>query len=294
MAEVDDAAATAAAAKKKADDEAAAAAAARASQSDEDEDDDDGDEESGLNKVDQIVKNMIEDRGGSYRRNSPEAQVIRKMVFDSFKLRQKNAKLRAKVAGDGDVIIRKGAEAEAVVAWKALGLTAAQIKEKLEQRDTFEGKLKTYERDTFFSDVADGLGYTGRGKKAFIRAAQKEGIDIQLKEVTVEDEESGKKIKEMQPFAKLATESDDKLRPIDQLIEEELGDYLPAFEAEGSDDPDADDDQSSDRRTRTAARRVTPMVTQSRTSRDDKTKRSGGVVQKVLAQRYALPEKKKS
>lgn len=257
--------AAAAAAKKAADD---AAAAAKAAEGDDEEDDledgEDDDDDSGLNKVDKIVKNLIEHRGGTYRKGSPEALVARKLVHDTFKLREKNSRLRARVVAPGDVILKKGTDADAWNVLQTLGIPAKDVKTKLQQRDDLEKKVRAYDRAQFFNDVADGLGYTGRGKKTFVRVAEKEGIDLQMKEVEIEVD--GKKQKEMRPYAKLATESDDKLRPIEQYVDEELGDYLPAFMAEGSDDSDAGD-RSDERRSHAEQRKQgVPMVNQSGSS----------------------------
>lgn len=252
------------------------------------DDDDDVDEDVGkVAHADMVTRALIEGKGGTYRPGSPEANVVRKLVHDKRKLIAKNAQLRTRVVGEKDVVL-KGDDVSGYNELKALGFSPSQIKDKLSQLNAAQEKIKQQEQESFFSDVADGLGYVGRGKKAFLRTVKKEGIDLVMKEITVENEE-GKKVKVMQPFAKLLTEGADKLRPIEEYVEQDLVDLLPAFHA--ADDDSFDGDAPGSGRPHAPAKKVTPMVTQSRSTGNAREAAERGVVNAVLGRRYVLPKK---
>lgn len=250
---------------------------------DEEEENETGGSFNAIGHIDQLVA----ERGGGEK---AAKALARKFFWENKKLRSKLRSARKRAVDDKDFVL-KGDEATAVKKLLTLG-KPDDIEKRLASAGDLEKKVKENERDSFFADVADRLGFSSRkGKKAFIRVAKREGLDIQDRESSEEDPETGKKVKVLRPMAKLLTEGDDKFRALEDFLEDDLGEFLPAFQAEDDDESDSESRESVTRDTPTKDRKLTPMVSQSRTTGKRVGQPQRAAVSGALANRYKPKEK---
>ena len=232
-----------------------------------------------------VLEELIESKGGGFQGARLAAL---KLMRDKGKLLERISRLRDRVVEEGAMVLR-GDELATYNDLKALGLKPADIKKKLDEHATLQTTVKESQREKFFDDVADRMGYQGSGKKAFLKLAKMHGLEIVDREVEVKKED-GTTGKELRPFARVAADTTAEFRPLEVYVDEEFGEFRNALFA-------GDEDASDGTVTRTAdsapsrghapERKVTPMATQGGSSRTREADAERGAVQRVLANRYA-------
>jgi hypothetical protein len=115
--------------------------------------------------------------------------------------RQERDALRGKVPGDGAVVLT-GDDAAAWAAFQALGHKPAEIKTKLGERDTFEGRIKAADREKLIGSAAKVHGFdpdvladkAGADLRIEIADVQRNGKTVKVAQVVTIEKKDGKDV----------------------------------------------------------------------------------------------------
>lgn len=242
---------------------------------DDDRDGLDGDEFD----VEQVVDGLIEKRGGG---PAAARAALRAAVWDKKKLVGKVRALRARVVGDGDVIL-KGEQLTEYTALKALGLKPDEIKAKLAEHDTLQKEVKQTKHRQFLGDVADAIGI--KNKPAWIKIAERSGIEIEMRDVMVEQTDGTKKATPM-PYARLAGDTKAEWKGLEVYLDENEKEFHHALYADVENDNGATSSGST--KSHAPARTGVPMTPQSSSQNGAKPSGDAATVRSTLAQRYRV------
>jgi len=232
---------------------------------------------------DEVIDELIESKGGGFQGARLAAK---KLLRDKGKLLEKVGNLRARVAEEGSVVLKGDALAE-YNKLVALNLTPEQITEKLQQHAELSKEVQSTKQEKLFDAVAESLGLSVKGCKAFARLAKTYALDIQMRDVTVEDND-GNETTVKKPFARV--DGKGEYTPLDAVLKKEYGEFLPALYADDDASDGADKSRTSDSgssRGHAPERKATPMARQSGSARKPPDKAELGAVERTIANRYA-------
>jgi hypothetical protein len=203
------------------------------------------------------IDKMIDARGGGF--DAARSAAV-KLLEDNQEQRDKMRRMRSQVVGQGAEVLR-GTELEAWKAFRALNLTPAQLKEKLDLLPTLQNKVKEYDNERFFEQVSDHMGFTPDGRKMFTKLAKLYGLEFEVRDVEVPKDDGTKDIVK-KPFAKIAGDAASEFKALDVYLDTDLKEFKPHLYAETDDSLGPSDRVTPPTPTHAPERKVTPMPTQ--------------------------------
>lgn len=233
--------------------------------------------------VERITDGLIEKRGGGL---AGARGAVRKLVWDKKKLVGKVKQLRDKVVADGDVVLRGDALAE-YTRLKKLNLKPEEIEQRLLEHTELQKEVKKGKHREFLTEVAQAIGITNM--PAWIKLAERAGIEIEMRPVQVVDEETKKKTTEQMPFARLVGADDKSWQQLDVYLDENEGEFRHALYAEPEEG--ASTTSSGGKTTHAPARKGTQMTPQGGSARVTPTDAEAKAVTDTLKNRYVRPKK---
>jgi hypothetical protein len=191
-----------------------------------------------------------------------------RLMRENFKLRDKlrtertdHEATKGKLPKDGTVGLTAD-EGKEWVAFKALGIPAADVKTKLAERDTLALKVDASAQEQVYADAAKALDLPN------VRALQKllarEGLVVETKTVKVRGAD-GTTTDQQVPYVRKRADAADKLEPLADYLEREQAEFIPALTAEPENEGDSPEDREPSS-TQTPARRLGASSTGTSTS----------------------------
>jgi hypothetical protein len=201
------------------------------------------------------------ERGGSRRLDAVLAQVSelqrslatrsegndreRVLLDENFKLRRRNARLLDELESgggipDGSHVLNADEFAE-FEAYRALNVKPDALKTVVEEHKTLSAEKTQREGERVYRDAAVALDVAN--PKALVRLLKSEGLDVKMVPTRIRDEETGRNITVDLPQCRKRGDDKAAYRPLDEYIESELADFIPALNAEPiGNDAESDDD----------------------------------------------------
>jgi hypothetical protein len=225
------------------------------------------------------ANHLISQKGGSY---DGAFEVVKRLLWDNQRGREKNAALRAQVAAPGDILLKPGPQLEEYQRFAKLGLTVADVEKKLGEHAVLQAEKKIASQKDFFRQAAEHAGIPNY--RAFAKLAEKFGMEVQIKDVT-ETDAAGEKHTVKRAFARLASDTKAELRPLEVYLDEELREFRSALYEDTADD-DGPGASGLSRPHAPEPRKGIPMPRQSAASGHKALTTTTDAVQDVTNQRY--------
>jgi hypothetical protein len=169
------------------------------------------------------------------RHNNDESETIRHLLTENKNYRDQRKDLKdrikeleSKVPSEDSVVLTKE-DAQELATYRELG-KVDDIKEVAGKVESLQGELSKRDRHDTFKQSAQLAGYK---EAVLVDLAESKGLSVEIRDVEVDGE------RQKYPFAKFNNDENGELKPLNELIESSLGDYLPSLVIEDKSGPNS-------------------------------------------------------